>query len=60
MGKGLDPDGDESKADRQACSCRFCLRAIALWHLGYRRTGMSYREKKQARKERARDPRVRV
>jgi hypothetical protein len=39
---------NESKADRQACACMFCVRAIALWSLGFRREGKSYREKKRA------------
>jgi hypothetical protein len=37
---------NEAKDDRQACACLFCLRAMALWHLGFRRTGKSRREKK--------------
>lgn len=45
---------NDGKADRQACSCMFCLRAIALWHLGYRREGRTYREKKHLRKEKRR------
>ena len=38
------------KADRQSCSCMFCLRAMALWSLGFRREGKSYRDKKNNRK----------
>lgn len=45
---------NESKGDRQSCSCLFCLRAMALWHLGFRRLGMTRAEKKRRRKERAR------
>ncbi len=44
---------NNSKADRQACSCMFCVRAIALWSLGFRREGKSYREKKHGAAERA-------
>lgn len=32
---------NSTKADRQWCGCAFCLRAFALWHLGFRRTGIS-------------------
>jgi hypothetical protein len=35
-----------AKADRQSCTCLFCLRAMALWSLGHRREGKSYREKR--------------
>jgi hypothetical protein len=45
-------DCNNAKADRQACTCMFCLRAIALRHLGYRRSGKSYRDKKNNRKQR--------
>ncbi|WP_396657179.1 HNH endonuclease [Microbacterium oxydans] len=45
---------NEGKADRQSCSCLFCLRAMALWSLGYRRLGMTRADKKRRRKERAR------
>ena len=45
-------DCNLGKADRQACSCEFCLRAIALWHLGFKRTGRSYRDRKNNRKQR--------
>lgn len=41
-----------TKQDRQACACLYCLRAIALWHLGYRRKGQSYRERKIGKKQR--------
>lgn len=36
-----------AKDDRQSCSCMFCLRAMALWSLGFRREGKSWREKKR-------------
>lgn len=37
---------NESKGDRQACACMFCIRALALWQLGFRRTGRSHRDRK--------------
>lgn len=40
------------KADRQACACMFCVRAIALWYLGFRRTGKSWREIKRGKQAR--------
>lgn len=43
-------DCNNGKAERQACACLFCLRAIALWHLGFRRTGASHRDKKNRNK----------
>ncbi len=42
---------NDGKADRQACACMFCLRALALWHLGFRRTGQSYRDKRNRKKQ---------
>ena len=41
---------NHAKADRQSCSCLFCLRAMALWAHGYRRAGASYRDKKNRHK----------
>lgn len=29
---------NQAKATRQECSCLFCLRAMALWSLGFRRS----------------------
>lgn len=43
-------DCNSTKADRQACSCMFCIRAIALWHFGYRREGATHRDKKHRNK----------
>ena len=34
---------------RQSCSCLFCLRAMALWSLGFRATGLSRYDKKRRR-----------
>jgi hypothetical protein len=48
---------NESKGDRQACPCLFCLRAIALWHLGFRRSGAARGEKDRRRRERRRQER---
>lgn len=47
---------NQSKEDRQACSCLFCLRAIALWGLGFKREeGTPSRwAKEKARKARRR------
>lgn len=42
---------NDEKADRQSCSCMFCMRAIALWHLGFRREGASYRDKRIRKKQ---------
>jgi len=39
-----------AKADRQECSCLFCLRAMALWHLGFRRDGKTRAEKRRLKK----------
>ncbi len=40
-------DCNNAKADRQACSCLFCLRAIALWGLGFRtETKRNFKKKK--------------
>lgn len=38
-----------AKADRQSCSCLFCVRAIALWGLGFKARGKSYREKRHTK-----------
>jgi glutaredoxin len=43
-------DCNLAKADRQACACMFCVRAMALWHFGYRRTGQSWAEIKARKK----------
>lgn len=38
-----------AKSDRQACACMFCIRAIALWSLGFRAPGASRGEKRRNR-----------
>jgi len=42
---------NEGKADRQACSCLFCVRAIALWGLGFRRVGLTRGQKARLRRD---------
>lgn len=39
------------KSSRQACACMFCVRAIALWGLGFRRHGMTRAEKRAVLRE---------
>lgn len=45
---------NRDKADRQACSCLYCMRAMALWHLGYRHNRLTRQEREKGRKHRNR------
>jgi hypothetical protein len=38
---------NSDKGTRQACSCMYCLRAIALWSLGFRATKLPRAEKRR-------------
>lgn len=40
-----------AKDSRQECSCLFCLRAMALWSLGFRHTGATRGDKKRRQRE---------
>lgn len=45
---------NQAKSSRQTCSCLFCVRAMALWFMGHRRTGMSKGQANSLRKRRRR------